>query len=253
LTGTSAPLAVVTRPRADSQALAQRLAARGYRVLIEPMLTIAPTETELPPLAPYDALVFTSAQAVAEFSRRTSERDRPAFAVGAATARALTEAGFRDLRVGDRGAAELALWIARDLGPGRRLLHVAGRDVAADFVPLLQPDGIVVDRVAVYRAEAATGFSVGLAAALYARTVSVVLFFSARTARTFGCLVMKHGVEKGCQDARALCFSDQVAAAAISVPWREVRVAARPSVDALLDLLPIPDRDSLDIIWPDDN
>ena len=45
------------------------------------------------------------------------------------------------------------------------------------------------------------------------------------------------GVVNGCGKAAALCLSPAVATAARELPWREVEVAARPELPALLDLI----------------
>lgn len=231
------PLVIVTRPRAEAEPLAARIAARGYDVLIEPLLEIEPLPVSLPPAEDFSALVFTSANGARAFARISGERHIPAYAVGTRTEAVLREAGFRDVRCRSVNAAELSAAIAAEMPGGARLLHAAGRVVAADLGVLLAPAGIQVERVALYDAVAAESLSDSLVGAMYACTVHSVLLFSARTAEIFGTLVSRRSLTEWCRTITALCLSPAVAASAASLPWTRT-VAAAPTADAMMDLLP---------------
>jgi len=231
-------LIVITRPPDQARPIADALAARGYATLIEPMLRIVPLAATLPPRSAYRALAFTSANGVQAFADLSPERELPAFAVGEATAAALRERGFRDVRVARGDAVALADLIQEAVHAGETVLHVSGRAIAKDLGDLLAPAGIGVPRVALYDAEPARTLSPELVSALYARTLDCVLFFSARTAHIFGTLVKERGFDSMVTSATALCLSEAVAAEARALPWRTIAVAARPTVDSLLAFLP---------------
>jgi hypothetical protein len=52
-------------------------------------------------------------------------------------------------------------------------------------------------------------------------------------------LVNKSGFAGMVRSVTAQCLSGEVAAAAACLPWQHVRIAATPTADALLALLPI--------------
>ena len=84
---------LVTRPAADAAPLMAALAARGFDVLLEPMLTIrhlAGPELDLHGIA---GILFTSANGVRAFAARSRRRDLTAYAVGEATGEAASAAG----------------------------------------------------------------------------------------------------------------------------------------------------------------
>ena len=231
-------LVVITRPPDEARALASDLNALGYETLVAPMLRIAPRATSLPSPANYAALAFTSANGVRVFAQNSAERTLPAYAVGGATAEALREAGFADVRGAAGDAVALARLIQGTLGGSGPVLHVSGKDVARDIAALLAPAGIAVDRVIAYEAVAATALPTGLVEALYARTVIHVLFFSVRTAVTFGTLIREHGLTHMVSSSSALCLSHPIATEAGGLPWRKVEIATTPTLDALISLLP---------------
>ncbi|HEX4506669.1 MAG TPA: uroporphyrinogen-III synthase, partial [Alphaproteobacteria bacterium] len=199
---------VLTRPRDEAEGMAAELTARGYDTLVEPMLEIVQLPTPIPDLGAYRALVFTSANGVRSFAERSPDRSLPAYAVGMRTADVLRKVGFADVRGAGGDAALLAEFVSETLGNTGPVLHVAAKDVARDLEPLLAPAGIAVDCVALYEAVPASDFSKALVDALYACTIENVLFFSVRTAATFGTLVEKLGLAEMTSSISALCLSN---------------------------------------------
>jgi uroporphyrinogen-III synthase len=229
---------VLTRPRDEAEGLAAELTARGYDTLVEPMLEIVHLPVAIPDLGRYRALVFTSANGVRSFAERSDDRSLPAYAVGNRTADVLRKAGFADVRGAGGDAGLLAEFLRETLGNEGPVLHVAAKDVARDLDPLLAPAGIAVDALALYEAVPATGFSKALVDALYACTIESVLFFSVRTAATFGTLLQQLGLAEMITSISALCLSKQVAAEAGKQPWRKVMAAPEHSTQSLVALLP---------------
>jgi uroporphyrinogen-III synthase len=230
-------LVVVTRPGNEAKALAAEILRRGYEPLIAPMLIIETLDTPLPDLGRYGALAFTSANGVSAFAERSPERGVPAYAVGGATARALSAAGFRDIRMGGGDAESLASLIARS-ADRRPVLHISGREIARDLSAPVGQHGVELDRVILYGAHAPSALPRGLVAALCARKVAYVLLFSTRTAMIFGTLLNEAGLMGMVRPSTALCLSPQVADGAAALPWATVKIADRPRTSDLLALLP---------------
>jgi uroporphyrinogen-III synthase len=234
-------LVVITRPKSQAGPIAAALAERGFAVLIEPMLDIVALDEPLPALDRFGALAFSSANAVVAVADRIRGCHLPVYTVGGSTAAALRDAGFGDIRTGPGDAEGLAALIHDSYDGRRPILHLSGREVARELSPLLRSAAIAVERVAVYDAVAADHLSAPLAAALYARTIDSVLFFSARTAGVFGTLAVKSGLDGMTSGISALCLSAAVARQASALRWRAIGVAARPTTDAMIALLaPIP-------------
>ncbi|WP_035692910.1 uroporphyrinogen-III synthase [Azospirillum halopraeferens] len=235
---------LITRPAEDAAPLARRLAALGYEASVEPMLDIAWLDGPEPGLDGVRALLFTSANGVRAFIRRTARRERPVYAVGDATARAAADAGFRHVESAGGDVYALADLVARRCPAGEGpLLHVAGTVVAGDLAGLLGEKGFVVRREAMYEALPSAGLTARTAHDLDEGHIRAVLIFSPRTARSFVSLVGEAGLIERCRTVDLLCLSPAVAEAARTcgeepVPWRCVQVAERPEQDSLLALLP---------------
>jgi len=229
---------LITRPREDAETLAASLRAEGVESVIAPLLAIRPIVDVPLDLAGVQALLFTSANGVRAFARRTGARDLPAFAVGDATARAARAAGFARVESAAGAVDDLAALVRARLDPARgALLHAAGADVAGDLAGSLVAAGFDVRRVVLYRAAKARQLPAAAARALAEGTLDAVLFFSPRSAATFVTLARKAGVEPALARLDALCLSEAVAAVVRGVAWRTVAVAARPDQPALLQLV----------------
>ncbi|MFC7333826.1 uroporphyrinogen-III synthase [Rhodocista pekingensis] len=230
---------LVTRPQPEADQTAAELAARGFTTLIEPLLEVRLLPGPALDLAGVQALLLTSINGVRATLARTDRRDLPVLAVGRRTGDEARAAGFAEVREAEGDAVHLAALIRREVDPAAgRLLHVSGVDLAADLAELLGPDGYTVDRIVGYEAVAAEHLSPEVVSALRQADISIALFFSPRTARTFVRLATAAGLADRCAGMSAFCLSPAVASAAAGLPWQAVRVAERPAAGALLDLLP---------------
>jgi uroporphyrinogen-III synthase len=204
---------LVLRPQPGADATAARAAERGLRAIIAPLFRIAPRDWAMPD-ARFDALLFTSANAVRALDDRV-DRTVPAYAVGTATAEAARAAGFESVTVGPGRIEELIPLILAD-GIGS-LLHLAGEDRTA-----FDPAGLRIETRIVYAAEPvepSPAFAEALAEG------AVALLHSARAAQRFRALAGTGG--------RIAAISEGVRAAA-GEGWAAVAVADAPGDDALL-------------------
>jgi uroporphyrinogen-III synthase len=227
--------ALVTRPRAEAESLAEALAARGIDAIIEPLLEIHYRGEPAPDLAGVQAILCTSANGVRALARLTGERAVPLYAVGEASAARARDAGFARVESAGGSLADLVR-LARDrLHPDEgRLLHVAGSTVAGDLAGALRGHGFAVDRAVLYEAHPAAGLSAACVRALNAGILDFVLFFSPRTALIFAQLADRAGVAEALGPVAALSISGAADAALGALRLRERHIAERPDQNGLL-------------------
>jgi glutamate-1-semialdehyde 2,1-aminomutase len=189
---------MVTRPRRQSQPLADALRKLGATVVeapairIEPPSDFGPLDEAIARLATYDWLVFASVNAVEAFLDRLSET-RPGTplpriaAIGPATEESLRERGLRADVVPEKHVAEELFRAIAERGDvaGKRFL-LPRADIARETLPeLLREAGATVDAVVAYRTVSAEN-EMRMASELVERgAVDAVTFTSASTARSF--------------------------------------------------------------------
>jgi len=218
----------------------------GLTPLVAPLQAVEPVPIRLPPPERVAGLVLTSRNAITAIP--PAWHAVPVWAVGDATASRARAAGFGGVSSADGDAVALANLIARsipDPAPppaGRRpvratLLLATGRGVGGPITVMLRQHGFRVIRRIAYRARAAPNLPDTAIEALTAGLPLAVLFFSAEAARVFCRLVIRAGLAPAIAAHDAIAISSTAGMALRSLPWRAIRVAARPNQDAMLAML----------------
>lgn len=215
-TSSGAPLAgrsvVVTRSREQSRELAAPLEALGARVIACPVIAIVdPPEPErvaeaISRLAQYDWAVLTSTNAVERFFSHEAFKGDPAVAIAAAGVRtaavgratAQRMEGFGvvpDLIPGEYRAEGLAAaFVEMGVGEGIRVLVPRALEAREVLRDTLEPLGVTVDVVPVYRTVPATP-DPGVMADLESGGIDAVTFTSPSTVRNFLALLVAAGLD----------------------------------------------------------
>lgn len=225
---------LITRPQPGASETAARVTELGLVPVISPALTIVPRPVIAPP--GIAAIVVTSRNALP--SCPASLKHRPVFAVGAATAALATESGFARVLSADGDARALANLVAAALAPSAGpLLLPTARGQGGELTALLRTQGFRVVRRVAYQTQRADALSQAAIAALQAREIGHALFFSGETSRHFVHLIRAARLGEAVRDVVAVSISERAAVALRPLPWRRIRVAAKPNQDAMLVLL----------------
>ena len=230
---------LITRPQADAAPLARRLARLGFTTLVEPLLEIVYREGPPLDLSDVQALLATSGNGIRAFARRDQRRHLPVLAVGDATARTASAAGFTQVETAAGDVAALADLAVRRFDPeAGALLHVAAGDLAGDLAGRLVAAGFRYRREVLYAAVTARRLSPAAREALQGGGLggglAGVLLFSPRTAATFARLVGEAGDARVCARLLAFCLSRAVADEAAALAWRRIVIAPEPTEAALV-------------------
>jgi uroporphyrinogen-III synthase len=223
---------LVTRPRADGEEIAARLAEIGHQALLAPLLEPRFFDGPEPALDDIQAILATSANGVRALVRRSPRRDVPVFAVGPQTAEEATRSGFTDVRSADGDAVALAEAASRWARPEGVLLHVCGEDAPGTLADTLTARGFAVRRAVLYGMAAAEALPSEARTALEEGVLDGVMFFSPKTARLF--VTLAEGLP--IMGLTAFCISPATAHAVASDAFAEVRIADRPNQAAMLAL-----------------
>lgn len=232
---TSGPIVWITRTAPGADRLADRVREAGFEAVVSPLLKRDPDFTA--PNVRLDdvaALAFTSVNGLA-FAALTPRRDWPVFTVGDRTAEAARREGFFDVVSAGADAAALADRIARDwLDKGRLDKDRADRDgvllcpgaerPAADMAALLA-DRVPTRTLAVYRTIEST--------APTPEAFDIVLLQSARAAE----ILARRLTPQAAAARIAVALSPAVAAPIRAGGFAEVRIAARPDENSLMEAL----------------
>jgi uroporphyrinogen-III synthase len=236
---------LVTRPHPDSEATAEALRARGFEVLLAPMLRFEPLAFADDAEADYGAVIATSANALRAIERQLAAsrlRKLPLFAVGEHTASAAVKAGFSKVIAAKGDAAGLRDLVlesvrAKLLKKAAVLLYLAGADLSRDLAGELGERGFSVVTQTTYRMIPVTSLPRAACDAFTANAVEAVLHYSRRSAHAFMDAVRADGVEISALAIPHCCISATVAAVLRDAGAAQLMVAATPDENALFGSL----------------
>jgi uroporphyrinogen-III synthase len=236
---------LVTRPHPDDEATAAGLRARGFKVLLAPMLRFEPVAFHDDMDTRYGAVIVTSANALRGIEPHlTGSRllKLPLFAVGERTATAARRAGFENVISADGDATSLrdsvlASVKAKELKKGSTLLYLAGADLARDLAGELGERGFSVVTHTTYRMIPVSSLPREVCDAFAANQVAAVLHYSRRSARAFLEAARAAGVEISALAIPQCCISATVASVVRDAGASQVMAAASPDENALFEVL----------------
>jgi uroporphyrinogen-III synthase len=232
---------LVTRPHPDNEATAANLRARGYDVMLAPLLKFEPVAFHDENDETYAAVIVTSANAIRAIAQQLPElrlSKLPLFAVGEHTAATARDAGFTEVIAAGGDAAALrdrVLQSARDkvLKKKSTLLYLAGADLSRDLAGELGAEGFSVVTQTTYRMTPVKHLPRAVCDGFAAHGIEAVLHYSRRSARAFVDAARFEGVEISALAIPQCCLSESVAGALREAAASQVAVAASPDENAL--------------------
>ncbi len=231
---------VVTRPEAQARELVARLEAEGARVHCVPTIVVVPAldaaaHAALSQLFLYDALLFTSANAVgivhqvlAQEGREAQLGDALVFVIGEATARAVaSRTGAAPIVAQESVSEGLAAIVRAQLGElaGKRLLLPRGKESRQVVERELTAAGARVDVAVVYETRPVVG------GPELPEEPDWVTFASPSAVRAFA---RRFGAGRGRAMIRVACIGPVTADEARAQGWNVAAVATRADTDALV-------------------
>jgi len=236
---------LVTRPQPDAETTAASLRARGFEVLLAPMLRFEAAAFHEEADTPYGAIIVSSAnalRAIESHLKGSRLLKLPLFAVGEHTATFARNVGFEKVISAGSDAAALrdrvlAAGKSKALKKGNPLLYLAGADLARDLAFELGTSGFTVVTQTTYRMIPVSLLPRATCDAFAANEIEAVLHYSRRSAHAFLEAVRTAGLEISALSVPQLCISAGVATVLRDAGAMRVMVATSPDEDALFALL----------------
>ena len=236
---------LVTRPHPDDEATASALRAKGFEVMLAPMLRFEPVAFHDDAEARYGAVLVTSANAlrgIAAHLNGSQLLKLPLFAVGEHTASAAHRAGFDNVIPASGDAASLRDLVlasvkAKELKKASPLLYLAGADLARDLAGELGERGFTVVTHTTYRMIPVSSLPREACEAFAASGIEAVLHYSRRSARAFLDAARAGGVEISALAIPQCCISAAVASVVRDAGAAQVMAAASSNENALFEVL----------------
>lgn len=234
----SADRLVILRQPEDSADYEEAARERGFIPLVEPMLTIQHLDADYTHTGLATPLIFTSAHGVQAFCGRSQSRGNPVYTVGHNTADEARRQGFTQVETAAGTGDDLAALLARPENSfPEPPVYIRAVEISKDLKGILSVNGVNIDEIMAYRADAVEKLSISLLRGLDNREINAIAFYSARGAAIFAELIEQYGRVSRLKAVKALCISTHVLHSVSVLPFSGTLVAETPDRYGMIRLL----------------
>ena len=202
------PIILLTRPKHDAEQDAKYLEDLGYSPLISPLLNIEPLKHSATKSKKYQAIIFTSANAVRLFKHH--DTSQKAFAVGNNTAAALTDAGYKNINNANGTAKDLETLIRNRQNTSDKLAFIRGQDIAYPLAQQLKKYGYKIDEYITYKTNYINRFTQETIKKITDGNCVAITLYSKKTAENMMKIFEKTIPTPNLKHTKLLCISPSV-------------------------------------------
>lgn len=231
---------LLTRPIIDGEKTATLLLKLNHHVHVDPLLEIKRIETPQILFDQYQAIIFTSPNALRSFDYPVNAKSILTFAVGKKTEKTAKDLGFKHIICGNGNSKDLSGLIQSMIFPKNGpILYLSGNDVAGTIEEDLKAAFFNVDVRKIYKAGASESMNEDTLKLLAQEEIDYIPFYSPRSAHIFIELIKKAKMEKKLEKISALCLSPAIAEVISTLKWEDILISTAPNQAALYSLIDI--------------
>ena len=198
----------------------------GHKIIHIPTLKISAVETKLVNINLYDALIFTSANAIRNLKVSNDGKKKLCFCVGSITEKIARQSGYHNtLSAGGTVNALKNLIInSNQINEKSKIAYFCGDNVAYDLDLELKREGFNISKIINYKSEKIIGLNDKNKEIITNHSPDVIFVYSQRSGESFIEIVRNHSLYPLMTGSKVMCISDKIASLFKSDGWKKVEV-----------------------------
>ena len=227
---------VITRPKEDSLYLIENLIKLGHVVTHLPVIKIKKLESKKINLLNYQAIIFTSSNAIRFMNIEKFNSKIKCFCVGKTTELTARHAGFTDTHSSEGTVDSLIELIKRKLDTkSGRLLYLSSEFISKDLDKDLINSGYSVDRISNYTSIPVETIDKQTLDFLEKKPPDVIFIYSSMSAKNLFNLINKYSLLNVVTQSNLMCISEKVLSVLKQIKWKKVFVFSPGEEEFLLN------------------
>ena len=215
----------ITRPKEDSLYLIEKLIKLGHIATHLPLIRIEKLETEKINLTNYEAVVFTSSNAIRYMNIEKFNSKIKCFCVGNATEFTAKQAGFVNTYSSEGTVDSLIELIIRTMdNKSGKLLYLSSEFISKDLDKDLIKAGYSVDRISNYTSLPIEEIDENTLNFLKKKPPDVIFIYSSKSAKNLIKLINKYSLLNVVTQSNLMCISEKVLLLLKDIKWKKVFV-----------------------------
>ena len=217
---------LITRPLIDSEDLMGKLFSLGHKIIHIPTLKISAVKTEPVDINQYDALIFTSANAIRNLQVASEVKSKLCFCVGSITEKIARQLGYHNtLSAGGTVNALKNLIInSNQINEKSKIAYFCGDNVAYDLDLELKKEGLKISKIINYTSEKITDLNDQNKKIITSHSPDIIFVYSLRSGESFIEITRNYSLYPLMTESKVMCISEKVAKVFKLDGWKKVEV-----------------------------
>ena len=216
---------VITRPKEDSLYLIESLIKLGHIVTHLPVIKIEKLETKQINLLNYQAIIFTSSNAIKFMNIEKFNSKIKCFCVGKATELMARQVGFLNTYSSEGTVDSLIELIIRTVdNKSEKLVYLSSEFISKDLDKDLIRFGYVVDRISNYTSYPVEEVDKKTLDFFEKKPPDVIFIYSSKSAKNLFNLINKYSLLNVVTQSHLMCISEKVLSVLKQIKWKKVFV-----------------------------
>jgi len=226
---------VITRPKEDSLYLIENLIRLGHIVTHLPVIKIEKLKTKKIDLLNYQAVIFTSSNAIRFMDIEKYNSKIKCFCVGKATEFTAKQIGFVNTYTSEGTVDSLIELIIRTLNiKSKKLLYLSSEFISKDLDKDLIDAGYLVDRISNYTSIPVEEIDKKTLVYFQKKPPDVIFIYSSKSAKNLFNLINKYSLLNVVTQSNLMCISEKVLSVLKQIKWKKVFVFSPGEEEFLL-------------------
>ena len=227
---------VITRPKEESLYLIENLIKLGHMVTHLPVIKIQKLETKKINLLNYQAIIFTSSNAIKFMNIEKFNSKINCFCVGKTTELTARQVGFVNTYTSEGTVDSLIELIIRTLdSKSGKLLYLSSEFISKDLDKDLINAGYSVDRISNYTSVPVEEIDKKTLDFLKKKPPDVIFIYSSKSAKNLFNLINKYSLLNVVTQSNLMCISEKVLLVLKQIKWKKVFVFSPGEEEFLLN------------------
>jgi uroporphyrinogen-III synthase len=227
---------VITRPKEDSFQLIEQLNQLGHTTTHLPVIKIEKLETKKINLENYEAVIFTSSNAIRFMNVEKFNLKIKCFCVGRSTEITAKQAGFINTYSSGGTVDSLIELIIRTLdNKSGKLLYLSSEFISKDLDLDLINEGYLVDRISNYTSLPVEQIEETILNFLKKNPPDVFFIYSTKSAKNLFNLINKYSLLNIVTHSNLMCISENVLLVLKEIKWKKVFIFTPGEEEFLLN------------------
>ena len=214
---------LLTRHLEDSLELIQKFKSNGLKVSNLPLLEISKTSYNEIKFCNFDAIIFTSSNAIKFLELKKINKDILCFCVGPTTEKTARSNGFQKVFAADGNVRNLKELVHQNLSAKEnKVLYVSGEVVSYPLDKELISEGYNVERLINYTVKHKENLDISFLETLKEDMPNLVYVYSENSAKSFLNLIKKYELVDYWMNTNLMCIGEKTSSVLNEIKWKKI-------------------------------